>query len=233
MVDIGGGIKKPFSDMKILLISTIIGAIPFVGWLLYGYGLKTAESTIKGDEKLPSWGEFVDILVKTILGIIIFIIYLLPGLIIVGVGLGPLIGGILGGVFKLIFGGQVPDIMGQAVGMIIGGGILILLGLLLLFIAGLILPMALMFFLGEGSFGAAFSFGKIIKKCLSGPYIIALVVSIVWGMVVGFVLSIVLVAVLLIPVIGFILVMLVGGLANYLLWVPTYTWYAQAYKETK
>ncbi len=42
MVDIVGGIKKPFSDIKTLIISTIIGAIPIVNFLLFGYALKTA-----------------------------------------------------------------------------------------------------------------------------------------------------------------------------------------------
>ncbi len=139
--------------------------------------------------------------------------------------------GLLMQLFSVAAGGQIdPSTLMQVV---FTGGPIMFIGAIVAFLTALIIPMALMFYVGEGSFGAAFSVGKVIKKCLSGAYIIALIMAIVWAIVLGIVAFILGYVFSLIPVIGFILALLPMGFIAYAFIVPVYTWFAQAYAETK
>lgn len=52
MVDYIENIKKPFSDVKTLIIGIILSIIPIVNLLVSGYVLKVAEDSIKGKKGL-------------------------------------------------------------------------------------------------------------------------------------------------------------------------------------
>ncbi|HLC36661.1 MAG TPA: hypothetical protein VJK05_03590 [archaeon] len=45
-------IKKPFGDIKTLVIGTVIGIIPIVNFLLFGYGLMTMKKVLSGKKEL-------------------------------------------------------------------------------------------------------------------------------------------------------------------------------------
>ncbi len=239
MVDFGECIKKPFSDMKTLLVGMIIGAIPIVNILLSGFILKVAEDTTKGKNKLRSWaaGDILDYIVKAILAAIVGIVYFIIPIILIFLGIGSALFAILGTLLPSMdpnaLGSGTPpavDPMTIVSALLNGasaGAPLIIIGIILAIIAALILPMAIMKWLKSGSLAAAFNVPAVIKNCLTGKYIIALIVGAILAIIIGAILSAIGMVLLLIPIVGFILMALVSGLSSYIVGVMYYSMLAQ------
>jgi len=106
LVDFVAGLKRPFQDIKTLVIGIILGMIPFVSMLtLPGFGLRAAERTLKGDNKLPDWFENIgDVIVKSVMTIIISLIYMLPAIIVLVVAIVLFAANILGTITGAISG---------------------------------------------------------------------------------------------------------------------------------
>ncbi len=220
MVDYMAAIKKPFEDVKTLVIGIIIGLIPIVSLLNTGYGVLTAKNVLAGDKKLLPWnfGKLVDMIVGLIIVLIISIVYAIPGLILFAIGLAGAIGILLGGIANP--NALVPAILSA----IAAGGLFLLIGALLWIIAGFLLPMAIMNYIKTNNLGAAFDFKVVLKKALRINYIVSLVVLIIYS----FVLAIIFGIISLIPIIG----ALIGyGLMSFLTAVTSYTIFAETYAE--
>lgn len=82
MVDYGEAIKRPFSDVKKLLIGIAIQLIPIVNFMVIGYQLKCARYAMNKKYELPEWTEWKDLFINGLKVWIICIVYLLPGVII-------------------------------------------------------------------------------------------------------------------------------------------------------
>lgn len=237
MVDFGTAIKRPFQDIKTLIIGIILGAIPIVNILtIPGFALRNAKKSLEGDDSLLSWSNFGDTIVKSILVILIQVIYFLPVMLLFAILLGAYIY-----TFVTMFSSSTMGATGYATLFPLATipsdagysqfaqtlsamfGMILIVGLILLFIV-FILPMAIMHWLKEDNFGAAFRLGSIIKKSFTGPYIIAwiftIIIVIIFG-IIAFILG-------FIPVIGG----LIGSaLLLYTVTVSQYTLFAQAYRE--
>ncbi|MFA5763792.1 MAG: DUF4013 domain-containing protein [archaeon] len=229
MVDIMAAIKKPFSDKKTMGIGLVLSAIPVVNLLVEGYALKIAQETIKGKNSLIPFaiGDIVEYILNFIKAIVIGIVYMIVPLIVMGIGIGSAAAGILSNASAL----SNPDVALELVMQNLAvGGPIILIGALLALIAALILPMAMMKWLKAGKVMAAFAVVDVIKNALTADYIIAIVVAVIYSMILTIVLGIIAAVLGLIPVIGFVLVMLVMGLASFATQVTTMSMVAQTVK---
>jgi len=128
MVDYAGAIKKPLSDMQTLGISTVIGAIPIVNILIWFFAVENAKRVLNKNASLPSWNADVIFsnIVPALKMLVVGIIYMIPGLVVVGIGLVPIIGGIIAGITS---GDTSTLLAGLA-----AGGIIALVGVLLMLI---------------------------------------------------------------------------------------------------
>lgn len=227
MVEFVEAIKKPFSDLKTLGIGAIVGAIPIVNLLVSGYGAKTAEDVLNKKNKLRDWkiadlGEYI---IKIIMMVIIQIAYLIiPGIVIV-IGFG---GAILTALPALMAN---PNDFNAVLNSLLVGGPIILIGLILFLIAAFLLPIAIMKWLKKGKLGDAFALGKVVKNALTLDYIVSLIVIIVYAVILAIVVGIIGGILSLIPVLGALLVMILGGGMLFALTTTQYTILAQVVKD--
>ncbi len=221
MVNFGNAITKPFTDTKSLGIGIILGAIPFVNALtVNGFGMNCAKHADK--KSLPNWENIVDHIIKSILAIIVSIIYMIPAIIVGIIVIGTLIASIM----PLISGGTVD--LNTIINSMIGTGIVgFAICAILALIAVFLLPLALTRYVIKGGFGDAFALGKIIKRALTGEYIIAWIVYLIYAFIVSAVLSFIGGMLLIVPVIGFVIAMLFSGLAMYMMSVTGFTIFGQ------
>lgn len=220
MVDYMAAIKKPFEDVKTLVIGIIVGIIPIISLLNSGYGILTAKNVLAGDKKLMAWdfNKLVDMIVGFIMALIIGIVYMIPGLAFFAIGLA-------GAVAILLSGIANPTTLVNAIlPAIAAGGIFLLIGVLLLIIAAILTPMAIMNYVKTNSLGGAFDFSTVLKKALRVNYIVALIVLIIYGIVLAIISGII----SLIPVVGALISI---GLISFLTTVTSYTVFAEVYAE--
>ncbi len=168
MVDYGKAIKRPFTDIKKLVIGIVLSYIPIVNFISLGYILNSAKSATKGINKLPEWKDWGSLFIKGLIALIISVIYMIPA----------------GIVFLLTIGGAFYSGRGTAgmASMGVGG----IVAVVLYFLAMYLLPVALIRYITKDSFGAAFNMGTIVKKVLSVEYLVPWVLlSIYSGVLVG------------------------------------------------
>jgi hypothetical protein len=82
-MDIGRAFRFVFDDEQWLtkiLLGGLVTLIPFVGsFTVSGYSYKVALNTARGALRpLPDWNEFVDLLVRGVIGTVIALVYALP-----------------------------------------------------------------------------------------------------------------------------------------------------------
>ena len=220
MVDFAAAIKRPFEDIKTLIIGWIIGIIPIVNLYITGYALNNAKKSLANDDKLaPIEEDIGGNIVKLIVAFIVSIIYMIPALILLFLGLGAAF-------TTMLTGGDISSIMAT----VLSGGIFLILAALFGLLAAFFIPMAILKYLADGNFGAAFAFGDIFKKAFTGTYIIAWIVALVWTWIVGAVLGAIGAALMTFSP---FLVMITNGLTLYIVAVSAYTMYAMAYRELK
>ncbi|MCR4335857.1 MAG: DUF4013 domain-containing protein [archaeon] len=223
MVDYAAAIKKPFNDIQTLGIGIILGAIPVINFLVTGYGIGVARKVSKKDNKLPKWdpGQIIQYIKDFVISLVISLVYLIPA------GIFFTIGGALaiGSIITAIFSGSAETAIGSLVGTIATGGIFLIIGAILAIIGGLMAIMGVVSYAKQGSIGAAFKFGAILKKVLTGNFIAALVICIVYSAV----LFVVAILLSIVPIIG----SLIGfGLMGYATTVTGYTLFAEVLNET-
>ena len=81
-MDFETNFKKPFTDVKKLLIGILLSIVPVVNFLAVGYMLETARKSMKKDTSLPEWEGWGDLFVKGLLSIVIEAIYFIPAAIV-------------------------------------------------------------------------------------------------------------------------------------------------------
>lgn len=80
MVEYLEALKRPFSDMKKLLIGIILGGIPLINLIVVGYTLVcTGFTSVKiSKDSLPEWENYGDLFMKGLMSAIIGFILFIP-----------------------------------------------------------------------------------------------------------------------------------------------------------
>ncbi len=225
MTNYGNAITKPFSDMKNLGIGTILGAIPIVNMLaVYGYGMNCAKHADK--KSLPKWEDIGSHVIASIVAMVTTLVYMIPAIIVGVLMAGALITTIFGSVASM--GSETVDPFSMVAGMLgtmaVGMIVVLILGL----IAAFLVPLALTRYVLKGGFKEAFAFGKIIKRALTGEYIITWLVYMIYAIIVSIIIGIIsgVISMALLGV-GFIVSMILSGFMMYIIAVTGFTMFGQ------
>jgi NADH:ubiquinone oxidoreductase subunit 3 (subunit A) len=236
MVKYEESLRKPFTDIKKLLIGIVLSIIPIVNLVVQGFAIESSGlGKAKPSKNMPEWKDWWSLFVKGLASMIIKIIYFIPAFVVLAIAVGLAIGD----VFSTLAGTVVtPDMMSQIksgtatneqIGMILRQNWylilptiiklapIILVGLALALIASFLAPMAVLNYVKNKRFSAAFDLGTVFKKTLNGKYIVTWLMLVILGAVLGVVLAI-------IPILG-------AAIALFLLSVIGYSLYGQVYRE--
>jgi len=240
MVDIVKALKRPFSDTKKFLIGILLGIIPFVNFTVMGYALVSSGFTkelVKKD-KLPEWKNYGDLFMKGLVSLIIGFLLFLPALLfLIGtfgtLVMSPAVSIMLGGIsidtWNNIITGQITDMQvqnwfsenfTQLIPTLMSALPLFVIGAILAFLAFYMTPVAVLGWLKEKRFGAAFSW-KVLKKALTVDYFVNWIVV---AFITGFFSGVVNVFLGWIPFIG-------NGITMYVFGVFSYTVFAEVYER--
>jgi len=204
MVEYEKAIKRPFQDIKKLLIGSIIAIIPIANFIYSGYLLKAAENTMKKDNNLPEWEDWGNLFMAGIMAAIISFIYFIPAGIITIVAGTKIISALL----------AINKAAMSSLDSSIGSWMIVFF--LVMGITFLVLPMALLRFVDKGKFSAAFAFGDILKKVFRGKYIIAWIIVGVYSIILMAILSI-------IPVAGTMIAAFITGITSITIFAEVYS----------
>lgn len=237
MVSYGESVKKPFTDLKKLLIGIVLSIIPIVNFtVVQGFAMESSGvGKAKPSKSMPEWKEWRQLFVKGLTAAVIKIIYMLPALVVIAVAVGLAIGDIASALLGTVV---TPDLMKQIkagettpeqvqmlfrenwyliLPTVMKLAPIFLVGLLLLLIAAFLTPMAVLNYLKKRKFSAAFELSTVARKALTGKYILTWLVVIVLAIVLGVILS-------LIPLLG-------PAILLFLISVISYSLFGQAYRE--
>jgi len=207
-------VKRPFGDIKTLLIGTVVSLIPIVSLITVGYYLETGKATINRNYKALEFKQVGDMFVKGLLAGIIGLAYLLPAII---VGFSSLLT-----IADAVFTNTLP-----AFSFSITLAIAIILGIIALYI----IPAAVLNYVTKGKLGAAFEFSVISKKAFNSKYFAAWLVGGLYNIVLT---GIGLLAAFTLPLLGIpILGIVVAGFVSFLVGVTFYTLIGEAWASAK
>ena len=162
---------RPFSDWRKLLIGIVVFSaidffvylhiyLVFVGVIIalvgYGYIYDAASYTLKKDLKLPEWKDFQRLFKQGILLVLTFLLYMLPAIIV------------------LLNSGIGQKLIDPLVAI---GGILVLLGFYLF-------PLAIFNQMIHKEFGKIVDFRFILQRAISGAYLSAFILVIIYSSIV-------------------------------------------------
>jgi len=169
MVDYEKAIKRPVSDLEKLVIGVVLNFIPIVNLAVSGYSLHCARNTLKGDNSLPQWDEWVDLFIRGLLSAIIGFIYNLPAIFLVLASIGP----IFFGVVSALLAGDPTTAFAGLVGALGGTALMIISALIFFLIASYITPAAVLQYVSDGfRFSSAFNIGGIIERVFTLDYLV-------------------------------------------------------------
>lgn len=195
-------VRKPFTDLTNLLIGAVLSIFPILNWFAKGFIIECSGLGKHKDlARMPEWeGDFGGYFFRGFLAKLIALIYMIPGIAVLIIGLWPSITSFL----------KIPEWRNvvELAPMLSAGAILLILGIY-------VKPMAVLSYLKSGRFLEAFSLRKVFGKAFSINYFI------VWVAVL--VVFFVLVTVLLwIPVIGVGAALFISGVIGYSLFGEVY-----------
>lgn len=188
MVDYGEAIKRPFSDVKKLLIGIVIQLIPIVNFMALGYQLRCAKTAMEKKFELPEWEDWGNLFVKGLMAVVIGFIYAIPAIIVSLIAMISIVKAVLQAVSTSATTGASVDPMMILSSVGITGILIFILGLL----TSYIVPSALLSFVKNDSFGAAFRFGEIFKKAFTVKYLVVWIVVSLYSIVLTLVLALIL-----------------------------------------
>ncbi len=204
MVEYEKAIKRPFQDIKKLLIGAILSIIPIVNLIASGYIIKAAKGTMDKKDDLPEWEDWGNLFMTGLVVAVIGVIYMIPGLAAFLLSLG------------VVLFSTVPE-AATISSIVAAGGISLILALILIPLAMLVAPMAIMRYVDKGNFSAAFGLGDILRKVFTGKYIVAWIIVLVYSiMVFGITMWI--------PVVG-------PAIGSFIAGVTSMTVFAEVYSE--
>ena len=229
MTDFDLALKKPFTSFKVLIIGILLSILPIIRWFAYGFILECSKIGKNRSDDIPEWKNWKELFVKGFLATVIEAIYYLPSfliLLIFGLGLMNFLlkEGIATEIFnnfisraspeslQLIMQKQIPFIMPYLVKMV---PVLIIAGILLI-IAAYIVPMAILNYLKNNRFSAAFE-KDVFRKAFTGKFFLIRIIAGILTLIVASILAYV-------PIIGY-------AISFFIMGVFSYTLFGQAYLE--
>lgn len=236
MVKYEEAVKKPFTDWKKTLVGIVLSLIPIVNFTVTGFAIESSGlGKTKPSKNMPEWKDWWYLFVKGLAALLIKFIYLLPAiaviLVAVGLAIGDIASALLGTVItpemmsQMKAGNAPPEQLGMILRQnwylilptIMRVAPIFLVGIVLALIASFLTPMAILNYVKNRRFSAAFDFGAVSRKALTGKYFVVWLVTIILTMVIGAVLA-------FIPFFG-------AAIALFLISVISYSLYGQVYKE--
>lgn len=187
MVDYIRAIKRPFTDIKKLIIGILLNLpIPLVkivtNTMALGYTFNCGKTASESNYEMPEWKNYGRLWVNAFVAGIIALIYLIPIIIMLFVFAKDLIMDYATDKTTLLV-----NFISSPTGLIGTYGIGILFVWALTIIIGYLTPIAMLNWIITGKFGSAFDFGDIFKKVLNVKYFGAWIILTIIGMGVGFV----------------------------------------------
>ena len=208
MVNYNIAFKRPFTDIKKLIIGLIISIIPIVNFIATGYHLECAKTALSRKFKLPEWKNFGKLFVNGFLGLVISFVYLLPAILIFIIfGISILRNAFQGGFTSTQLLNNLATLGGIASA-----------GFILMIIAFYIIPAALVGFIESNKFGDGFN-RVIFRKAFTGKYFIVWLIMGMYMLILGSIFS-------LIPFVG-------GSIAGFITGLTLFTAVGEIYKELK
>jgi len=197
--------KRPFTDIKKLVIGIVLNLIPIINFFAIGYILESARSAMKKKYGLPEWTNWGQLFVQGLLAFVIVLVYSIPLLI-----LGALFGATI--VNNYWSSGSLTNIGTFGLGL----GLTALVALLVAYIA----PVALLNYVKYNLFGAAFRFGEVFRKAFSGEYFVAWIIMALYATILTALLN------LILPWLG-------GAIGGFIAYLTGITLLANAYMRIK
>jgi hypothetical protein len=194
--------KKLFSDFGRLIILIILGLIPLVNWIVFGYAARVLRES-PGTDAPPKLEKYGDLFVEGAKIFFAFLIYMIIPLILIGAGIGSFVAGT-----RFMSGG--PDFMSAltAPGAFVMGGvgvILVLLGIVVAFVMLIFLAAGIANMIKTDKFGGAFAFGRIqgiIGKIGWGKYVVWIILVAIIAAILSVIFSI--------PAVGWVISAILG-----------------------
>jgi hypothetical protein len=210
MVDYARAFKRPFEDIKTLVIGMIVAILPVVNFAAIGYVLECMRTAKKRDFRLPEFKEWGNLLSRGFLFALMMVVYYLaPGTILLAI--------------LMIFGFGAAEFGDMALEDIsaIGPGILGIVWLLVSLVILYILPSVMNNYTKNYRFGDGFRLREIFGNAMNKDYFITWLVFIVATAIVLAIFSVI-----------FFLVMPAGWvLALFVMGIPIYTAFGEHFSK--
>lgn len=208
MCNLTEAIKRPFQDLRKLIIGIFLSLIPIVNFIACGYILENTKSAMKKNYKLTEWANFKDLFIKGLLFAVIAIIYIIPAILVMvftGLTLGvTAVQGIFMHMSKAALVSALPVL---SIGFVLFA--------ILAFLACYMIPAAAMAYVSKNKFAAAFALGEIKKKAFTKKYFVAWILS-------HILLCLIFIGMLKLLPFGFMLVPFIGIMITYTLMAEAY-----------
>jgi hypothetical protein len=235
MVNYEEALKKPITDLGKLVLGIILSIIPIIQLVAYGFAIEcSGVGKNKPSKKMPEWKEYLDYFVKGLVSIIIAIIYSIPAILVLSIGIGyaaisimtTLVGIMPQELLNSLMAGQVAGTQLEqfftqnwmvTLPTLAAAAPVILIGLILLLIAAYASPIAILNYLKNKRFGKAFDFGFVFGKALTLKYFIVWIIVGLISIVLNVILS-------FIPWVG-------SAIAFFVSSVITWSLYGQVFRE--
>jgi len=174
MVNYGEAIKRPFQDVKKLIIGIFLSLIPIVNFIALGYILENVKPGARKNYKLTEWGNWWELFVKGMAYMVIGFVYMIPALMVLFLTIGvAAIRGLFTDMSTETFLAILPAL-----------GIGILVFFVLFLVAVYIIPSAVMNYVSKNKFSAAFEFSAITKKAFRADYFVAWLIATIYTAVI-------------------------------------------------
>lgn len=234
MADYEGAIKRPFSDLKKLLIGVVLSTFPIISLFAKGYYLESSGVSKKrriNRKEMPDWENWSNLFFKGLLAIIIKSVYLLPMIFVMLFGFGFVLSSLIATLAPIFpFDSLSSDpaaIMKienffQQNWMLIMPSLLklgpfIFFGVIFALLAVYISPIAILSFISSNKLSDAFDLRNIFKKAFTAEYFVAFIVIALFSIVIKAVF-------LIIPFVGM-------GISKFLTGMFAYTVIGEIYKK--
>jgi len=190
-IDIGKAITHLFDDPE-WISKTAIGAslsvVPILNFTVVGYELRLIRNVSKGEARpMPSWSDFGDMFIEGLWLGLARIIYSLPAVVAILLGIMTFYGAIFAGAIATDSQGGDPNpaVGGFVLFGMLGGGLFCGLGVLYTVLLGLLSPAIAANFVREKTFASCFNFGQIIAliRRNPNPYFMVWVTALLAGVI--------------------------------------------------
>jgi hypothetical protein len=237
-LNFGIAVKRPFELVKNFWIGSLLyllSKIPaigfFIGLLPQGYILGCAKKSLDNDHSLPDWTDWIDYLAKGIAYYVISLIYYVPFLIFLIVFFGKPLFSALASILGTVPSSDV--IVNILLDVFTSQNMFFLFLIVFLFVvAAYVLPVAILNYLKNNSFGTAFNLRQVFSKSFTFIYLKAIILSLLYSVFVAIIMGML---VLLFNVFGeyasFFISLVLLSMASFVIGVTSMTLFGMAYAD--